>query len=72
MKNFRGSALAAGVGTPASAPHELPRSSLHFYLGFKHRDCLFDVVVPVFCRDVPEGTVTFDVVGIEVFSLASP
>ena len=34
--------------------------------------CLFDVVVPVFCRDVLEGTVTFDVVGIEVFSLASP
>ena len=38
MKNFRGSALAAGVGTPESAPHELPRSSLHFYLVFKHRD----------------------------------
>ena len=34
--------------------------------------CLFDVVVPVFCRDVPERTVTFDVVGIEVFRLASP
>ena len=38
MKNFRGSALAAGVGTPESAPHELRRSSLHFYLGFKHRN----------------------------------
>ena len=33
---------------------------------------LFDVDVPVFCRDVPERTVTFDVVGIEVFRLASP
>ena len=33
---------------------------------------LFGIVVPVFCRDVPEGTVTFDVVGIEVFRLASP
>ena len=38
MKNFRGSALAAGVGTPESAPHELLGSSLRFYLGFKHRD----------------------------------
>ena len=28
MKNFRGSALAAGVGTPESVPHELLRSSL--------------------------------------------
>ena len=28
--------------------------------------------IPVLCRDVPEGTVPFDVVGIEVFSLASP
>ncbi len=26
----------------------------------------------MFCRDVPERTVTFDVVGIEVFRLASP
>ena len=40
MKNFRGSALAAGVGTPESAPHELLGSSLHFYLGYKHRDCV--------------------------------
>ena len=40
MKNFRGSALAAGVGTPESVPHELLRSSLHFYLGYKHRDYL--------------------------------
>ena len=39
MKNFRGSALAAGVGTPESAPHELLGSSLHFYLRFKHRNC---------------------------------
>ena len=39
MKNFRGSALAAGVGTPESAPHELQGSSLHFYLRFKHRNC---------------------------------
>ena len=38
MKNFRGSALAAGVGTPESAPHELLGSSLHFYLRFKHRN----------------------------------
>ena len=38
MKNFRGSASAAGVGTPESAPHELLKSSLHFYLAFKHRD----------------------------------
>ena len=38
MKNFRGSALAAGVGTPESAPHELHGSSLRFYLVFKHRD----------------------------------
>ena len=30
MKNFRGSALAAGVGTPESAPHELLGSSLIF------------------------------------------
>lgn len=30
MKNFRGSALAAGVGTPESVPHELLGSSLHF------------------------------------------
>ena len=28
--------------------------------------------IPVFCRYVPERTVTFDVVGIEVFRLASP
>ena len=28
--------------------------------------------IPVFCRYVPEGPSTFDVVGIEVFSLASP
>ena len=28
--------------------------------------------IPVLCRDVPERTVPFDVVGIEVFSLASP
>ena len=28
--------------------------------------------IPVFYRDVPEGTVTFDVGGIEVFRLASP
>ena len=40
MKNFRGSALAAGVGTPESVPHELLGSSLRFYLVFKHRDCL--------------------------------
>ena len=33
---------------------------------------LFDVVVPVFCRYVPKRTVTFNVVGIEVFGLASP
>ena len=39
MKNFRGSALAAGVGTPESVPHELLGSSLRFYLVFKHRDC---------------------------------
>ncbi len=39
MKNFRGSALAAGVGTPESVPHELLGSSLHFYLVFKHRNC---------------------------------
>ena len=38
MKNFRGSALAAGVGTPESVPHELLGSSLHFYLRFKHRN----------------------------------
>ena len=46
MKNFRGSALAAGVGTPESVPHELQGSSLHFYLRFKHRNCfvfLFDI-----------------------------
>ena len=30
MKNFRGSALAAGVGTPESAPHELLGSTLIF------------------------------------------
>ena len=30
MKNFRGSALAAVVGTPESAPHELLGSSLIF------------------------------------------
>ena len=31
MKNFRGSALAAGVGTPESAPHEPSgKLSLHF------------------------------------------
>ena len=48
MKNFRGSALAAGVGTPESAPHELPRSSLHFYLGFKHRDCLYKFMKNIF------------------------
>ena len=41
MKNFRGSALAAGVGTPESAPHELLGSSLHFYLRFKHRNCFY-------------------------------
>ena len=29
-------------------------------------------VVPVFCRDVPERTVTVNVVGIDVFRLASP
>ena len=28
--------------------------------------------ISVFCCDVTEGTVTFDVVGIEVFRLASP
>lgn len=39
MKNFRGSTLAAGVGTPESAPHELRRSSFHFfYFDFKHRN----------------------------------
>ena len=38
MKNFRGSALAAGVGTPESVPHELLGSSLRFYLVFKHRN----------------------------------
>ena len=38
MKNFRGSALAAGVGTPESAPHELLGSSLRFYFDFKHRN----------------------------------
>ena len=41
MKNFRGSALAAGVGTPESAPHELLGSSLRFYLVFKHRNCIY-------------------------------
>ena len=41
MKNFRGSALAAGVGTPESVPHELLGSSLRFYLVFKHRDFVF-------------------------------
>ena len=30
MKNFRGSALAAGVGTPESVPHEFLGISLHF------------------------------------------
>ena len=40
MKNFRGSALAAGVGTPESVPYELLGSSLRFYLVFKHRDYL--------------------------------
>ena len=48
MKNFRGSALAAGVGTPESVPHELLKSSLHFYSGYKHRDCLvlqYDIIV---------------------------
>jgi len=38
MKNFRGAALAAGVGTPESAPHELQGSSLHFYSDYKHRN----------------------------------
>ena len=38
MKNFRGSALAAGGGTPESVPHELLGSSLRFYLVFKHRN----------------------------------
>ena len=28
--------------------------------------------IPVLCRDVPERTVTFNVIGIEVFGLASP
>jgi hypothetical protein len=46
MKNFRGSALAAGVGTPESAPHELLGSSLHFYLGYKHRDCVRECMRP--------------------------
>ena len=43
MKNFRGSALAAGVGTPESVPHELLGSSLRFYLVFKHRNC-YDII----------------------------
>ena len=48
MKNFRGSALAAGVGTPESVPHELLGSSLRFYLVFKHRNCFpFSIVVPL-------------------------
>ena len=45
MKNFRGSALAAGVGTPESVPHELLRSSL-FYLGYKHRNCVTERSTP--------------------------
>ena len=34
--------------------------------------CLTDITIPVFCRYVPKRTVTFNVVGIEVFGLASP
>lgn len=49
MKNFRGSALAAGVGTPESVPHELLGSSLRFYLVFKHRN-YFKM------NDLPENT----------------
>ena len=44
MKNFRGSALAAGGGTPESVPYELLGSSLRFYLVFKHRDYLTEAV----------------------------
>lgn len=56
MKNFRGSALAAGVGTPESVPHELLKSSLHFYLGYKHRDwfCVAMAIVTAFNYDVGE------------------
>ena len=56
MKNFRGSALAAGVGTPESGPHELQESSLHFYLRFKHRNCLIRAAkVSVFFIDDLQG-----------------
>jgi len=34
MKNFRGAALAAGVGTPESVPHESEQDSFDF----KHRN----------------------------------
>ena len=52
MKNFRGSALAAGVGTTESAPHELLGSSLRFYLVFKHRNFyeVSSVKIPLDCE----------------------
>ena len=52
MKNFRGSALAAGGGTPESVPHELLGSSLRFYLVFKHRNCFFEILVPTIFYDL--------------------
>lgn len=64
MKNFQGSALAAGVGTPESVPHELLKSSLHFYLGYKHRDSSCN---PVNYID-PYG-LTYYRVGGEVFDI---
>ena len=49
MKNFRGAALAAGVGTPESVPHESEQDSFDF----KHRNSR--TVLPSFrpfrCRE---------------------
>lgn len=38
MKNFAGKPQRPGPQIPLSVHHELHRSSLQFYLGFKHRN----------------------------------
>lgn len=38
MKNFAGKPQRPGPQVPLSVHHELHRSSLQFYLGFKHRN----------------------------------
>ena len=44
MKNFAGKPQRLGPQVPLSAHHELHRSSLQFYLGFKHRNFYVSVV----------------------------